>query len=160
MAAFAVPQLGMSCRAARQTRKKEPGFVTRIEGPGPVGLVSSGRTRVVSGAAGFSVAPDRSNAPNPAVVSSGPVLMAGLLELQETGEPQRDRGARRHGRALLSALAAVQRSLLGVGEEEDALGKLSALLREVPATADPGLAIVCASIVLRVRIELARRGVA
>jgi Class II flagellar assembly regulator len=90
--------------------------------------------------------------------------LAGLLALQET-EPAaaRDRVARRHGRAMLAALAAWQRALLGEAAGEAAAGppaaldRLGELLTTVPTAADPGLAAVLDAVVLRCRIELARR---
>lgn len=88
-----------------------------------------------------------------------------LLALQETAAaPQdpatRDREARRHGRDLLEELAALQKALLAGGDEagEGALGRLVALLRSMPAAADPGLDGVLRSVGLRARLELARRG--
>ncbi len=85
-----------------------------------------------------------------------------LLALQEAAVAQdpatRDREARRHGRNLLEELAALQKSLLSGQAEGVALGRLVALLRAMPAAADPGLDAVLHSVGLRVRLELARRG--
>jgi hypothetical protein len=70
-----------------------------------------------------------------------------------------DREARRHGQALLAELAELQHALLGEeGEETGVLSRLSALLDDCPAATDPALAATLAAVVLRVRIELARRG--
>ncbi len=90
-----------------------------------------------------------------------------LLALQETAvaaqDPAtRDREARRHGRDLLEALAALQKALLagedGAEAGAERLGRLVALLRSMPAAADPGLDGVLRSVGLRARLELARRG--
>ncbi len=86
-----------------------------------------------------------------------------LLALQETAASTgdaatRDREARRHGRDLLEALAALQRALLSGDAGEATLGRLGALLRSMPDAADPALGAVLRSVALRVRLELARRG--
>ncbi len=110
--------------------------------------------------------------PGEAAVAGGAVAAAApargldaLLALQETAaaaqDPAaRDREARRHGRDLLEELAALQKALLsgGDGAGEGALGRLVALLRSMPAAADPGLDGVLRSVGLRARLELARRG--
>ncbi|MGI3777769.1 MAG: flagellar assembly protein FliX [Janthinobacterium lividum] len=100
-----------------------------------------------------------------AVAAASPTRgLDALLALQETAAPQdpatRDREARRHGRDLLEELAALQKALLAGGDEagEGALGRLVALLRSMPAAADPGLDGVLRSVGLRARLELARRG--
>ena len=100
-----------------------------------------------------------------AVTAASPARgLDALLALQETAVPQdpatRDREARRHGRDLLEELAALQKALLAGGDEagEGALGRLVALLRSMPAAADPGLDGVLRSVGLRARLELARRG--
>ena len=77
----------------------------------------------------------------------------------------RDREARRHGQALLSALAELQLALIGggggSGTPRDGLKslseRLSVLASTLPAAADPGLQAVVRAIGLRARIELARR---
>ena len=99
-------------------------------------------------------------------------FMEGLLGLQERGAMDaalapavRDREARRHGQALLSALAELQLALIGVGGDpataQDGLKslseRLSVLAGTVPAAADPGLQAIVRAIGLRARIELARR---
>ena len=106
---------------------------------------------------------------------SAPVFaafMEGLLGLQERGAMDasstpavRDREARRHGQALLSALAELQLALIGggggSGTPRDGLKslseRLSVLASTLPAAADPGLQAVVRAIGLRARIELARR---
>lgn len=96
--------------------------------------------------------------------------LAGLLALQEAGpEAVRDRAARRHGRAMLAALAGVQLALLAGADGGDgtgsggtapaaaALERLATLLDGMPPAEDPALAAVLGAVALRCRIELARR---
>lgn len=92
-----------------------------------------------------------------------------LLSLQEVGGAEdaaaqaaqarraRDRAAQGRARALLATLAAVQHSLL-CGDDGGAADRLRALLEDVPDAADPALAALASAIVLRARVELARRG--
>lgn len=119
------------------------------------------------GRGGFSVsaAAAAPAGPGPASAAAPAAALAGLLALQET-EPDvmRDRAARRHGRAMLAALAAWQRALLGgPGSEAGtgpaaALERLGTLLATMPPAADPALAAVLDGVALRCRVELARSG--
>jgi hypothetical protein len=69
-----------------------------------------------------------------------------------------DRNARRHGRAMLRALGALQVSLLdGGGTEAQALAQLAA---GVPEADDPILRLILREIGVRAAVELARRGAA
>ena len=79
-----------------------------------------------------------------------------LQEFEDAGT--RDRQAKRHGQALLQALGELQRLLLGEGPLEEALARLSALVETCPEASDPALAGLVGSILLRARVELARRG--
>lgn len=91
--------------------------------------------------------------------ASAPVAFDSLLALQQVDEPtERDRSARRHGQALLAALGDLQRLLLDDGDPAAALEQIRALAEAAPAAADPGLAAAVEMVVLRARIELARRG--
>lgn len=109
--------------------------------------------------------------PNPADTAQGVAASStaatrgldALLALQETGVAAdnpavRDREARRHGRAILEALAELQKALLGGSDDSEVLGRLGALLGSLPPAADAGLAVLLNSVSLRARIELARRG--
>jgi len=90
---------------------------------------------------------------------SAPVALESLLALQQVDEPtERDHAARRHGTALLVALGRLQRALLEDGGQAGALEQIRALAEATPAAADPGLAAAVDMVVLRARIELARRG--
>ena len=88
----------------------------------------------------------------------------GLLQLQEFEDAAtRDRKAKRQGQALLQALTDLQRLLLGGGSLEGArlegaLDRLSALVETCPEASDPALAGLVGGILLRARVELARRG--
>jgi hypothetical protein len=82
-----------------------------------------------------------------------------MLALQEMGAGSvRDREARRRGQGLLAALAALQRGLLAGGDDPAALQRLADLAEAAPDTEDPRLGAVLSAIVLRARVELARRG--
>lgn len=122
---------------------------------------------VASSGAVFRVPAETAGAVGAASATSPARGLDALLALQETAtaaqDPAtRDREARRHGRDLLEELAALQKALLsgedGAGAGSRALGRLVALLRSMPAAADPGLDGVLRSVGLRARLELARRG--
>ena len=102
--------------------------------------------------------PAGGNGPGPAACVSSVALLA----LQEgavagAGSEVADREARRHGRALLEALAELQRALLSDGGGQ-ALERLLALVELEPQAGDPALARLIGAIRLRARIELARAG--
>jgi len=126
------------------------------------------------GRPGAARAPARPNAPNSVAfmppgetaesggsASAAPVpgvALASMLALQELGgEAQEDRAARRHGLDLLAALAGLQRALLAGRADPAALQGLVELAASVPRAADPRLAAMLSAIVLRARVELARR---
>lgn len=92
------------------------------------------------------------------------VMPASPLTLKMTYEAacdavSADREARRHGRALLRALGAVQLALL-VPHNEDESGEARAQLARLAATApsadDPALRLILREIAVRAAIELAR----
>jgi len=84
--------------------------------------------------------------------------LASVLTLQEVGEETvQDREARRHGQDMLAALAELQRALLGGDGGEAALRRLADLADAVPVASDPRLAALLSAVVLRARVELARR---
>jgi protein-disulfide isomerase-like protein with CxxC motif len=81
-----------------------------------------------------------------------------MLTLQELGgETVADREARRHGQDMLAALAALQRALLGGSDDVATLQRLAELAVAVPLATDRRLAAMVSAIVVRVRVELARR---
>lgn len=88
-----------------------------------------------------------------------PAVAAGMLALQEAAiESPPDRAARRHGRTMLSALSRLQCALLDATDSEAALDELAMLAGDMPCATNPGLAAALHAVVLRARVELARRG--
>jgi hypothetical protein len=136
--------------------QKEPGM-TGIERVGwPV--AARGATRK-PGASGFSVPlqPANAGATTAAAEASAPTL-ATMLSLQELGgETVQDREARRHGQDLLAALADLQRLILSAGSDGAALQRLADLITAVPRATDRRLSAIVSAIVIRARVELARR---
>ncbi len=129
--------------------------VVRVDGTMRMG--SAARS---TGAAGFSVpeAVPLGTAAVP-VGEAAPVMLGGMIALQELGdECLEDRAARRRGHALLAALSALQRALLAETGDPEPLMRLVGLAEEVPPAADPRLREAVAAIVLRARVELAKRG--
>jgi Class II flagellar assembly regulator len=89
--------------------------------------------------------------------AAGPVGI-GLLALQEGGDPvARDRAARQRAESILEELQALQRDLLRDGPDTTRLERL-AVLEAGEDGADPILREAVRAIVLRARVELARRG--
>jgi hypothetical protein len=83
-----------------------------------------------------------------------------MLSLQEFGgDAAADSQASRRGEDMLSALAELQRALLGGVDTADTMRRLAELAATVPRAADPRLAAMVSAIILRVRVELARRGI-
>ncbi len=68
-----------------------------------------------------------------------------------------DAAAKRHGEALLHALAGLQRAVLGAGGGVGG-GALAALAQDLPRAADPRLDAVLQAIAQRAAVELARGG--
>ena len=84
--------------------------------------------------------------------------LGAMLTLQELGgETLVDRDARRHGHDLLAVLAELQRALLAGSDDMAALRHLAELADAVPQATDRRLAAMISAIVLRARVELARR---
>jgi hypothetical protein len=84
--------------------------------------------------------------------------LSSMLTLQELGgERPADREARRHGQDMLAALTELQRALLGDGDDAAATQRLMDLLAAVPLATDRRLAAMVSAIVVRARVELARR---
>ena len=82
-----------------------------------------------------------------------------MIAIQE-GEPEtvEDRQARRKGQELLQMLTDLQRAMLAGLEAGDSLQLLSSAITDLPRATDPRLAGIVQAIVLRTRVELARRG--
>lgn len=93
-----------------------------------------------------------------AVPATQATPLASMLALQELGEETvEDREARRHSHDMLAMLAELQRALLGGGDEVAVLHRLADLAAAAPAATDRRLAAMVSAIVLRARVELARR---
>ncbi len=133
--------------------------MTEVGGIGRAGGAAAVPARVAAGPV-FAMPQEPSAAAAAATpgAAAAAVSLSGLLALQGAGpEAPRDRTARRRGRDILDALAALQRGLLG-GDAGGALARLASLIEGVPLAADPRLAALLAAVALRARIELARRG--
>jgi hypothetical protein len=132
--------------------------MTGIEG---VGWPTAPRTATnrPSAKPGFFVPPETAG-PGQAAAAAAPsaTSLSSMLSLQEAGgETVEDRDARRHGYDMLAALAELQRALLGGGGDGVALQRLGDLAASVRHATDPRLAAMVSAIVLRVRVEQARR---
>jgi hypothetical protein len=92
-----------------------------------------------------------------AAAQLGPLGPA-LLALQEGGEAaRRDDAARQRAESLLEELAGLQLEMLEGGADPERLHRLAALAPG-DAGADPTLRAAVEGVVLRARVELARRG--
>jgi len=129
---------------------REVGRVT-AGGPARPGRVA-GR-----GSGGFSVAQGPLAAETGGTAAAGAVAF-GLLAIQEGGDrASRDQAARRRAESILQELQGLQRDLLHDGVDMNRLERLAALDAGVEAE-DPLLRGAVEAIVLRARVELARRG--
>ncbi|WP_187830118.1 flagellar assembly protein FliX [Siccirubricoccus phaeus] len=125
-----------------------------VGGPGPVsGKRGPGR----AGASGFAV-PAGGAAASARAEAAAAAAPLGLLALQEQGaERRRDAAARRRATSLLEELNGLQRELLDGRPDPERLRRLAAL-QQGDAAEDPALQEALEGILLRSRIELARRG--
>jgi hypothetical protein len=115
----------------------------------------------VAARAGFSIPAEPAGTSQMAASAATHATSLGsVLTLQELGgETVSDREARRHGRDMLATLAELQRALLGGSDDVAALRRLAELALAVPRATDRRLAAMVSAIVVRVRVELARRQV-
>jgi hypothetical protein len=135
--------------------------MSTIDGLGAPGPIRN--TRTASGGKGgsFSVPADvpGSAASGSGVTPASASALGCLIALQEPGgETVQDRAARRRGRDVLQALADLQRAMLADTNAPDSLRSLTAAITDLPQPTDPRLGGVLQAIVLRARVELARRG--
>jgi hypothetical protein len=114
-------------------RRSKAGFADLVEPDGALAAEAAA-------APGVAPAPGQPAAPAP--------LRDPLLQ---------DREARRHGDAMLGALASLQAALL-TGTEAAARDSLAALAATRPQAADPGLEQTLQAIAVRAAVELAKRG--
>jgi len=129
-----------------------------------IGRVSSGaRTGTTRGAArggsGFSIAAGGGTAAREAMAAAEVVAPGfGLLALQEAGSgAERDAAAYQRASAILEELNGLQSALLGGGGDDPGRLERLAALESGEDGADPILREAVQGIVLRARVELARR---
>ena len=124
--------------------------------PPPLGSRPANRS-----GAGFAVPADRTAGTATATAGTTepePASLGAALTLQEMGaETVADREARKHGHNMLALLAALQRGLLDGVDNIAALQQLAKLAGAAPLATDRRLAATLSAIVIRVRVELARR---
>ncbi|MGH7160098.1 MAG: flagellar assembly protein FliX [Acetobacteraceae bacterium] len=133
--------------------------IDRLGGTGRTASVRPGRS-MPGGAAGF-VLPEARAAPDGAdsIGETVPTTLLGaMLALQEAAaDRSRDRAARRHGEAVLTALMALQVRLLDAPAHRGAaLAHLAKLVAQLPQAADPALGALIRDLTLRAEVELAR----
>jgi hypothetical protein len=88
-----------------------------------------------------------------------PVSLSVMLAAEALDQDaSRDRAARRKGQVVLAGLTALQRALLDGGDQAASLDRLASLVADIPQAAEPRLAALLDTIVLRARVELARLG--
>jgi len=126
-----------------------------VQGPVPGPAAAAGGRP--SSASGFDAL---LQGPAPAPAAPPPTAAASLATaapaLVEAEVPAvRDRAARRHGRAMLEALAGLQLALLD-GEIGDARASLASLAAAPPQAEDPVLRLILREISIRAAVELAR----
>ena len=125
---------------------------------GPRAPRAAPRPRAQIGGPPFMAGEPEAAAGSSGAMPAAPVTLASMLALQEVGgETVEDRQARRHGYDLLGMLTELQRGLLGSCDEAPALERLVALLAVVPRATDRRLDSAISAIVVRARVELARR---
>jgi hypothetical protein len=129
-----------------------------IEGIGQPGAARFGARRAPAVAGGFAVPAEAAVSSHATTEATAPMAIASMLTLQELGgETAEDRDARRHGQDMLAVLAALQLALLTGGDEGAVLRQLAELAAAVPRASDRRLAAMISAIIVRVRVELARR---
>ena len=121
---------------------------------------TASRSKARGGAPPFMAAETEAPAGTAGAAGVAPAALASMLTLQELGgETGEDRQARRHGQLLLNTLGELQRELLGGLGDGTTLERLTTLLAAVPRATDRRLAAMLSAIVVRARVELARRQV-
>src|SRR5579859_3492657 len=81
-----------------------------------------------------------------------------MLALQAVDEAaERDRAAHKRGTAMITALARLQRAVLAEEDPSLALNALHELAGDGPLASDPALGEIVRAVVLRSRVEIARR---
>jgi hypothetical protein len=81
-----------------------------------------------------------------------------MLALQAVDEAsERDRAAHKRGTAMIAALTRLQRAMLAEQDPALAINALQELAGDGPTANDPALGAILRAVVLRSRVELARR---
>lgn len=134
--------------------------MTVIDGLGRAGPMQGGR-RAAAGMSGFAMpAETAATASAERSAAATPAELGLLLGLQEWGEvEERDRKALQHGQDMLTLLAEMQRLLLMDVDPTTALNRMAVLAGSMPPPTDSRLTMVIRQIVIRARIEIARRSV-
>jgi hypothetical protein len=131
------------------------GMTISVVGANGAGRLMGVRTRRPGVAAGGFNVPEDAAAPGIDAVEGA---VASTVSGGGAGvEAVADRAARRHGQDLLAELARLQRDMLRPGGRSQALERLAVLAADTPPAADPALAMIVDGIVLRAKVELARR---
>jgi hypothetical protein len=132
--------------------------MTAIEGVGRPTTIRSGSRTAASAAGGFALPSEAAPASLAPAAATPAAALGSMLTLQELGsETVEDREARKHGQTLLALLTELQRSLLSGADNATALSHLAELAAAVPRATDRRLAAMVSAIIVRVRVELARR---
>jgi hypothetical protein len=133
--------------------------MTTIDGLGLVlPTVAAAGTRV--GRDGGFALPGEAPASTARLNATSAMSLGDMLILQEIeDDAARDRAARRHGRAMLAELKALQRALLDDAPDPAPLRRLAALAADVPLATDERLREALAEVSVRAWVELARFGI-
>jgi hypothetical protein len=151
----------------RRPRRRLSMGVDRISGRAGPAAATDASGAAKPGAAGeaaaFAALLDSPAAAPSAHAASEAAPLSGLSWIQEgvtdaLSRDAKDRDARRHGRAMLQALADVQRALLGGddGRAQAALTALASIAEEGREADDPVLRLIVREIGVRAAVELAR----
>jgi hypothetical protein len=134
-------------------------MVEGVRAPGNSGSAPVVRNDMKTAEPGFSVDDSAEPLTQQARLSSIAALgLENMLALQEVGDAtERDRQARKRGTAMIAALTDLQRIILTGQDATAALRALNELAVGDPGADDPRLGAVLRAIVLRSRIEIARR---
>jgi hypothetical protein len=124
----------------------------RLRGAGTAGMQQAAGAFRVAAESDSGMAEAASQLADTTPVSLGVMLAAEALDRDAV----RDRAARRHGLVVLAGLTALQRAMPEGGDTAVSLERLAALLADMPRAVEPRLAALLDTIVLRVRVELAR----
>jgi hypothetical protein len=134
-------------------------MVEGVRAPGIGGSTPVVRDGMKTVEPGFAV--DDGNEPLTQQARLSSIVALGLenmLALQEVdGTTDRDRGARKRGAAMIAALTDLQRIMLADQDPASALRALNELAAGDSEADDPRLGAILRAIVLRTRIEIARR---